>query len=590
MPVIVYTIVMTGFNHLKMFKLAFCILIWMLFSMPSYCQLFDNTWFLGYSNNLDTTDKYGISIITFNTGIPIVKQNNMTPFSFGDSNCSISDSSGNLLFYSNAGWIGNNNNEIIPNSNVFKTNSYSFDGFVIPQYVVSIPYPGHENSYLILYQNYSYNNDFDFYATGIFETTINFENNIAGELFNVNDTILEDSLRLGHLTMVKHANGRDWWMIVNKINTNVFYRILVSPLGAQIIGTQIIGPLIYDGVGQSLFSPDGTHFCSYNSVSQTDGSYLDIYNFDRCTGLLSNHLQLHQNRGWGGLAISPNSRYLYHNFELEVFQYDLNAPDVLASKVKIANWDGYQSPFPAAFYLMQLAPDGKIYSATPTGTDVLHVLHQPDEPGVSCQYEQHALHLPTYNALSMPNFPNYRLGPLDGSSCDTLGLDNRPIAWFRYQRDTMDSLSVHFHDLSYYEPTSWSWDFGDGTTSTARHPVHTYASAGKYEVCMTVSNAHATNTFCRTLFLGVSASEDPEIQEHISVFPNPFHTQLAVATGSNLRHGMFYLYDLSGRLVRQVATLTGVRELETGDLPAGIYFWEVREAGERVCGGKVVKM
>jgi hypothetical protein len=151
---------MTSFNDFKMFKLFFPVLIWFFFTTPCYSQLFDNTWLFGYDNNPDTTDKYGISIITFNTGIPIVKQNNMTPFSFGDSNCSISDSSGNLLFYSNAGWIGNNNNEIIPNSNVFKTNSYSFDGFVIPQYVVSIPYPGHENSYLILYQNYSYNNLF----------------------------------------------------------------------------------------------------------------------------------------------------------------------------------------------------------------------------------------------------------------------------------------------------------------------------------------------------------------------------------------------------------------------------------------------
>ena len=239
---------------------------------------------------------------------------------------------------------------------------------------------------------------------------------------------------------------------------------------------------------------------------------------------------------------------------------------------------------------MQLAPDGKIYMSSTSTIRSLHVIHQPDEPGSACQFQAYGLPLPARNSFSVTYSPNYRLGPLDGSSCDTLGLDNRPIAWFRYQRDTMDSLSVYFHDLSYYEPTSWSWDFGDGTISTARHPVHTYASAGKYEVCLTVSNAHATNTFCRTLFLGVSASDDPEIQERISVFPNPFHMQLVVAAGSNLRNGMFYLYDLSGRLVRQVTTLIGVREMETGDLARGIYFWEVREAGERVCGGKVVKM
>lgn len=34
--------------------------------------------------------------------------------------------------------------------------------------------------------------------------------------------------------------------------------------------------------------------------------------------------------------------------------------------------------------------------------------------------EQHGITLPTYNASSLPNFPNYRLGPLEGSPCDTL--------------------------------------------------------------------------------------------------------------------------------------------------------------------------
>ncbi|MEI6408025.1 MAG: PKD domain-containing protein [Bacteroidota bacterium] len=573
-----------------MFKLFFIVLIFIFFTIPCYCQLFDNTWFFGYDNNLDTTDEYGISTIAFYDGIPIVKQNNKFPLNLQGSNSSISDSIGNFIFCTNGVKVCNSNSEIINNSNFFMNDNYEESGFIFPQCVVSIPYPGHEKSYLILYLNYSYSNELTFYATGIYTSTINFENNNSGELMNINETVLKDSLRLGHLAMVKHANGRDWWMIVNKINTNIFYRVLVSPLGAKIIGTQVIGIPIYDGVGQSLFSPDGTHFCSFNDISQTDGSYLDIYNFDRCTGLLSNHRQLHQNEGLGGVAVSPNSRYLYHNFEFEVYQYDLDAPDVLASKVKVADWDGYQSPFPAAFYLMQLAPDGKIYAASPTGVDVLHVIHQPDEPGVLCQYEQHGIHLPTYNSFSIPISPNYRLGPLDGSSCDTLGIDNRPVAWFRYQRDTLDSLSVLFHDLSYYEPTSWSWDFGDGTPLSAeRHPAHTYAQAGAYEVCLTVSNANATNTFCRKLFLGVTAAEDPDIQASISVFPNPFNTRLGVAESGALRVGLFRLFDLSGRLKRETALVPGIREIDTGDLAAGMYFWEVRVKGERVASGKLVK-
>jgi PKD repeat protein len=50
-------------------------------------------------------------------------------------------------------------------------------------------------------------------------------------------------------------------------------------------------------------------------------------------------------------------------------------------------------------------------------------------------------------------------------------------------------LAVSFTDASTNGPTSWSWDFGDGTTSTARNPTHTYTTPGSYDVTLTASNA-----------------------------------------------------------------------------------------------------
>ena len=38
------------------------------------------------------------------------------------------------------------------------------------------------------------------------------------------------------------------------------------------------------------------------------------------------------------------------------------------------------------------------------------------------------------------------------------------------------------------EPLTYAWDFGDGTTSTAANPTHTYAAAGSYTVRLTVSD------------------------------------------------------------------------------------------------------
>ncbi len=54
---------------------------------------------------------------------------------------------------------------------------------------------------------------------------------------------------------------------------------------------------------------------------------------------------------------------------------------------------------------------------------------------------------------------------------------------------TVDGLTVHFTDLSTADPgpiIGWTWDFGDGTTSTEENPVHTYAVAGEYDVCVTI--------------------------------------------------------------------------------------------------------
>ena len=54
-------------------------------------------------------------------------------------------------------------------------------------------------------------------------------------------------------------------------------------------------------------------------------------------------------------------------------------------------------------------------------------------------------------------------------------------------------LSIQFTDKSAGGPTSWKWDFGDGTTSTLQNPVHTYNTAGNYTVKLTVTNVYGSS-------------------------------------------------------------------------------------------------
>ena len=59
-------------------------------------------------------------------------------------------------------------------------------------------------------------------------------------------------------------------------------------------------------------------------------------------------------------------------------------------------------------------------------------------------------------------------------------------AQWEFQVLDMERRLVAFKDLSRGEITSWSWDFDDGTTSTAQHPVHQYKEAGEYIIVLTV--------------------------------------------------------------------------------------------------------
>jgi len=60
-------------------------------------------------------------------------------------------------------------------------------------------------------------------------------------------------------------------------------------------------------------------------------------------------------------------------------------------------------------------------------------------------------------------------------------------------------LTVQFTDTSNGSPASWSWNFGDGSTSTERNPMHTYSAAGTYNVNLVVSNADGTSSKTATI-------------------------------------------------------------------------------------------
>ncbi|MEM1449260.1 MAG: PKD domain-containing protein [Planctomycetota bacterium] len=62
-------------------------------------------------------------------------------------------------------------------------------------------------------------------------------------------------------------------------------------------------------------------------------------------------------------------------------------------------------------------------------------------------------------------------------------------------------LVVQFTDTSNGAPGAWSWDFGDGGTSSDQSPMHTYAAPGSYDVSLTVTRESGTTTTVKPGFI-----------------------------------------------------------------------------------------
>jgi len=77
-------------------------------------------------------------------------------------------------------------------------------------------------------------------------------------------------------------------------------------------------------------------------------------------------------------------------------------------------------------------------------------------------------------------------------------------------------LIVQFNDTSKNAPTTWTWNFGDDTTSNAKDPLHKFTTAGSYSIILTARNSIGANTTSRSQYINVSALTAPEASFSVS--------------------------------------------------------------------------
>lgn len=557
----------------------------------------DFIWILGYGNNLPEFF-IGGNYIDFQSGNPAINYFDI-PFDM-DNPVVMSDSAGSLQFYSSGCNVINREHQITENGDDLNP-GFLHDiwcengGYNSYQGILGLPIPGHSGEYILFHCRRYENND----SIDVLYTLIDM--NANGGLGKVTEK--NKLLQYGHLSRtfqaVRHGNGRDWWIIIPEEGKDEYSFYLLDPQGVHGPFVQQVSDSWIPGQYYNLmcaFSPDGSKFVRLGGDKPTA---FRLYDFDRCTGTLSNPVTIRVPDTIMYAAspcFSPNSRYLYLTNEVyRLYQYDTQASDISASVQLIGEYDGFVTVYNLAAgpHAMTMAPDNRIYLSSGNGVNVLHTIHNPDQAGTACDFRLHDILLPAHILFFLPNNPFYRLYNMESSPCDTLGVKPPMVAFWRFEEDSVSNpLNVHFTDLSYYQPTSWLWEFDDPASGTAntsaeKHPSHTFSAPGGYEVCLTVSNQYGSDTKCKTVWVVTSSTSSGSGQEEaVKVFPNPTTGEIRWE-GLEQEEVTLRVYDGLGRLCLQQTTSDNRANLSA--LSPGLYYWQLVTSGRKVYAGKIEK-
>jgi hypothetical protein len=388
---------------------------------------FDNTWIIGYGDSIPEYHQGGAKI-NFNNNL--FQQKYFNIILDMESNVSISDTIGNLLFYADGCSIANRKHNIMLNGDGINPGVWHDldcpDGYGIHQSTLILPIANQSNKFYLFHMNRP---DADKLIKQLMYSIVDMDlDSGLGGVIEKNTLIRQDTFAAAMMTAVRHGNGEDWWLVVPQYNTAKYLTYLISRQGIsspieQVIGVKLSGKA--RGT-QAVFSPNGKYYANFSPLKVG----LQIFNFDRCSGNFENprHFDFSNEMVSAcGVSFSPDSRFLYASTPTSLYQYDMLARGFEGSKKLIDTFVWFDSTtLQERFYMMRLAPDGKIYMGTTNSTRYFHVINEPNKLGKACNFKQHDIELFVKNSFTVPNFPYYNLFDAEGSPCDTLGITVPP--------------------------------------------------------------------------------------------------------------------------------------------------------------------
>lgn len=379
----------------------------------------------------------------------------------------LADSNGNLLFYTDGSRVWNKKHQIMQNGTGLMGSWSSTQSATI------VPKPGSSNLYYVFTLDYEVN------PNGFRYSIVDMSRNGGLGKVTSEKNVLIYTPSDEKLSIVKHANNHDYWVVTHGWNNNAFYSYLLTSSGLSAtpirsnVGSVVSGSP-NDVWGYMKISPDGSRLAICHMTKNAE-----LMHFDKTTGLVSNPVVLTSESGTYGAEFSPNSAILYLSVtnRSKIIQYDLNSSDIVASAFPILT-PGL-SP-----WALQLGPNGKIYVANYGGRK-LGVINNPKLLGAACEFKNNAVDLAgRFCLMGLPPF----------------------VTSFFFNSDIEASnlclsQSTQFTLSTPQTITSATWDFGDGNTSNDLNPVHTYAAVGTYAVSVLATSDNGTSTKTRNVLI-----------------------------------------------------------------------------------------
>lgn len=137
------------------------------------------------------------------------------------------------------------------------------------------------------------------------------------------------------------------------------------------------------------------------------------------------------------------------------------------------------------------------------------------------------------------------------SNTDTVGVSEAAVPVAGFGIDSTDCPNMQFADSTAGNPSTWSWDFGDGSgTSAMQSPMYSYTNNGVYTIQLISSNPCGVDTMEKTITVNCIVGTDPiQFLPNVVLYPNPSNGQFAISFTNVKKRVDLVMFDAAGRMV-----------------------------------------